>query len=350
MSSKVLIATAKNEGPFIWEWVAHHLSIGFDSLIIFQNDSDDFTHEILKELQRIGLIKYKYNKAGIGRHQVRAYTRAARQPEYLAAEWAMALDLDEFLFIKTGDGTLDCLLSEIPDSDEIMINWRMFGSSGHVSMAPDLVTRRFTAAELGHVVKTNVQPFKTFFRRSSFERAGIHKPRHPTRDELKKYNGSGLPLSEFNVRNFQCSDPKCRALAQVHHYLVKDPQSFVLKNVRGSAHQAHRDVSFDYWRKGNRNRELDLTAMRFETRLQSKMLEIDRLSEGKISELTAKAYRAHELAFSKAIQNEHSMELYQYCVRTSQMEEQHYRHHKIKLLDEAKELQVVDQPVQTAAD
>ena len=32
-----LVATVKNEGPYLWEWVAHHNSIGFDNIVIFQN-------------------------------------------------------------------------------------------------------------------------------------------------------------------------------------------------------------------------------------------------------------------------------------------------------------------------
>ena len=32
-----LVATVKNEGPYLWEWVAHHNSIMFDNTVIFQN-------------------------------------------------------------------------------------------------------------------------------------------------------------------------------------------------------------------------------------------------------------------------------------------------------------------------
>jgi len=341
----VLVATAKNEGPFIWEWVAHHLSIGFDSIIIFQNDSDDFTHEILRELQSLGLIKYKYNSTDPGRHQVRAYIRAARQPEYTAADWAMALDLDEFLYIKIGEGTLDCLFAQIPDPDEIVINWRMFGSSGHISMSPELVTRKFTHAEASKVVRNNVQPFKSLYRRARFERPGIHMPRNPTPGELKKFNGSGLPVDDIKVRRFQCSDPKGRALAQINHYIVKDPQSFVLKNARGSAHQAHRDVSFRYWTKRNRNSEIDPIAKRFDARLAHKMQEIDRLSEGRISDLTAQAYRVHEKAFADAIQNQFSMELYQYCIRTPLMGETEPSHYKLRLSEGSIDPQLVNQSI-----
>ena len=32
-----LVATVKIEGPYLWEWVAHHNSIVFDNTVIFQN-------------------------------------------------------------------------------------------------------------------------------------------------------------------------------------------------------------------------------------------------------------------------------------------------------------------------
>ena len=32
-----LVAMVKNEGPYLWAWVAHHNSIGFDNIVIFQN-------------------------------------------------------------------------------------------------------------------------------------------------------------------------------------------------------------------------------------------------------------------------------------------------------------------------
>ena len=78
----------------------------------------------------MGVIRYRYNKAKVGGHQVRAYKRSARQPEYLDADWVMALDLDEFLVINVGDGTLSDLFSAMPDGDQILVNWKLFGSSG----------------------------------------------------------------------------------------------------------------------------------------------------------------------------------------------------------------------------
>ena len=37
MGTTTLVATIKNEGPYLWEWVAHHNSIVVDNTVIFQN-------------------------------------------------------------------------------------------------------------------------------------------------------------------------------------------------------------------------------------------------------------------------------------------------------------------------
>ena len=36
-----LVTTVRNEGPYLWEWVAHHRMIGFDIMIVFQKFSYD---------------------------------------------------------------------------------------------------------------------------------------------------------------------------------------------------------------------------------------------------------------------------------------------------------------------
>jgi hypothetical protein len=52
----VIVTAMKNEGPYILEWVAHHLAIGFGHFIVVTNDCADGTDEILLALQRQGLV------------------------------------------------------------------------------------------------------------------------------------------------------------------------------------------------------------------------------------------------------------------------------------------------------
>ena len=53
-SRKVIVACMRNEALFTVEWVAHHLAVGFDKIVIFTNDCDDGTDLLLSALQRGG--------------------------------------------------------------------------------------------------------------------------------------------------------------------------------------------------------------------------------------------------------------------------------------------------------
>src|SRR3546814_3400210 len=75
----------------------------------------------------------------------------------------MVLDADEFLNVHVGGGMVPELLAAAPEATAILINWRIFGNSGHERWSPGLVTRRYTrAAEQAHGVNRS---FKTLFTR-----------------------------------------------------------------------------------------------------------------------------------------------------------------------------------------
>ncbi len=125
----LLVASVKNEGPNILEWVAHHCLCGFDRIQIFQNDSNDTTPRTLRALDQLGVIEFFQNRnAEPGAHQRRAYRRASRSAAYAESDWCMVLDCDEFLAVKTGGGKVQDLIEACPDdADAILVNWRVFG-------------------------------------------------------------------------------------------------------------------------------------------------------------------------------------------------------------------------------
>lgn len=315
----VLVATAKNEGPYLLEWVAHHLLLGFDDIIIFQNDSDDTTDETLKCLQAMGVVNYKYNRsAQPGTHQVQAYKRAARQSEYTQADWAMALDLDEFLCIKVGNGTLRDWTALLPETDIVYVNWRQFGSNGHKTIPTGLTTKSFTLAERSDRLRVGVNPFKSMFRREKFMRPGIHKPL-PMEEAAQHriINGSGVSDTIFDTRNFQCSDPECLRYAQVNHYIVRDAASFVLKSYKGSAHQANRPIDRRYWMKRNKNAEEERTLANRTPKLQAKMNELDKMSGGRLYELRERAIAQHKSKLDEILKDPEVRALYDFCLEHS---------------------------------
>lgn len=315
LGTTTLVATVKNEGPYLWEWVAHHKSIGFDNIVIFQNDSNDLTHGILNELRSAGLINYFYNHAD-SNHQIKAYERAAKLDVYSQSDWVLALDLDEFLTIKTVEGTLKSWFDRLPSADSILLNWRLFGSSYHNIANFDLTTTRYHRADSNEVMGKNIAlGYKTMFRPPFYERPGIHQP--PRKETVKKprcINASGLQDGDFFVRNWRCSDPLNRKLAQINHYIVRDAQSFVLKSARGRAHQIENEVHFSYWNKFNINDDADTTLFHRENELRKAMREIDALTNGKVSALTTASVEKHLEMFEDLMQVPEYADLYYKCI------------------------------------
>lgn len=301
----LLVATVKNEGPNILEWVAHHRLCGFDRIQIYQNDSSDTTLPILRTLDRIGAIEFHNNRHNKGAHQMRAYRRASRSETFRDSTWCMTLDGDEFLNVKTGDHTVRALLDTCPqDATALLVPWRVFGSNGLREFSSDLVTERFTRAEPAADIKSTWTPFKSIFRTDAYRRPGIHLARDPRHEDQATYNASGLKDDMFPRKNWRAMDPGARKFAQVNHYMLRDLPSFLLKHMRGSANAPHRDVGLRYWQQHDRNEEEDTTLATRAAELWAEMRRMDQEADGKLLPLRQRGLRQWRLTLDQLLEAE----------------------------------------------
>ncbi|MGR3435175.1 MAG: glycosyltransferase family 2 protein [Shimia sp.] len=258
---KVVVATVKDEGPYLLEWIAYHRAIGFDGFAICSNDCTDGTNLMLNRLQQMGIVAHYENPQGPNMDPQRsAYRILKAVPEVTGAEWAFVCDADEFLNVRVGDRSVDALIAASGGADAISVNWRLMGSSGHRTMGPGLVTERFTHGS-SHERPENglVWGFKTLFRPAAFDYFGVHRPRWEKEkvaalpdDAVRWVNGSG----EDTGRTFWEKGWRSRtetvgyAHAQVNHDAVKSKEEFLLKRLRGTANSKEKGrIDFDYWRK-----------------------------------------------------------------------------------------------------
>lgn len=290
----LLVATVKDEGPNILEWLAWHRLIGFTDFMIFENDSSDLTDRVLRTLDRAGLVTYLANSFRKGAvappFQNRAYRRAARHPLYAEATWCMTLDGDEFLWVGAPGGTVQGLVASVPDgTDEIRINWRVFGSSGLKQLDDRLVTERFVQAAAADQVRYRPVPVKTLFRTNSFRRPGIHLPHEPMIPVTSRVTGSGLPIPDEHVRGFQVIDPGGGTLAQVFHYMVRDAESFLMKSAKGSSSHQDRQISLTYWTRRNRAEDTETRLAARTAEIRAEMERVDALTGGRLLSLRARS-------------------------------------------------------------
>jgi hypothetical protein len=266
----------KNEGPFIVEWVAYHLSIGFDGFLVYSNDCTDKTDAILDRLESLGLCKHLRNpRVGNQMPQAVAIRDMFRQEFVTSAEWVLFSDCDEFLNIKTGDGTLDSLFQKTGDAEVLSPMWRLFGDSGIASFKDCPVTVQFTRAAPKHrSVSNRAWGFKSLFKPTkNIIRIGPHRPYFENQNAMrgKWLNSNGLPMDEQYLSEgwrYKRNAGAGYALMQLNHYAVRSIESFLVKCDRGHVLHTHKDIDLAYYEGMNFNDEEDKSILKFRGRFE----------------------------------------------------------------------------------
>ncbi len=302
----VLVTTVKDEGPSIVEWVAHHLNIGFTDILIYQNDSTDGTQKLLRTMAKAGFIRYFPNGCERRQWQNKAYRRASFLDTYKSADWAMALDGDEFLSVNVGDGKVGDLVDAVPgDTNVIQVNWKLFGSSNRKATSDALVTEDFVWCEKSERILENYNGFKALFKPSDFTRPGIHRPKVLREGKVEMAcNGSGMKQGTYAWRGWRSMDPGMRKLAQVNHYVIRDARRFVIKSVRGRTSNTDRAVSSEYWRGFNFLDEIDTSLALKANETRARMKAMDVVCEGRLRFLTEHACRIQKERFDELMAEE----------------------------------------------
>lgn len=253
------ILTVRNEGAFLLEWLAHHRAVGFTDFLVFSNDCGDGTGAMLDRLAGLGCLTHVRND---GPHpegpQWAALKAADRHPLRRQADWAMVLDIDEFVNVRIGDGTLAALMAACPGADGFVMTWRMFGNAGVVSIDGRPVLESFTRAapEVLHW-PWRAQMVKTLFRTGgAFRKLGVHRPRSPLPERLAQevwVDGAGRRLPEAFVRSRLFTNPGSApyGLVQLNHYALGSMEGYLVKADRGRANREASAFDMGYWVERN---------------------------------------------------------------------------------------------------
>lgn len=228
-----LCAIAKNETPYLREWVAHHYLLGFERFLIYDNESDEPVRVTLADYVEQGIVE-----------TVLVTGQSAQLPAYQnclerwrgKVRWAAFFDLDEFLVLKQHkDARL--LLLDYEEFGGLGINWVMYGSSGHMQRPEGLVTEQYTrslpdnAADIH--IKSIVRPdVCTGFR-------NVHQA---------TFIDGFYAVNEFKLPIVSALTPPSRELAQLNHYFYKSQEDYALKLERGRADVAELTADTRSWR------------------------------------------------------------------------------------------------------
>lgn len=130
----------RNESHILSEWCQHYISQGAGKIYLINHLSNDNYKSILEHYQRNGIVELTN---AVGEHpQIPAYN-ALRPRIKKSSRWLLICDLDEFVYGRKGMSIKSYLQSLPWTTSEIVIPWKNFGSSGHISHPKGFVTKNF---------------------------------------------------------------------------------------------------------------------------------------------------------------------------------------------------------------
>lgn len=225
-----IVATCKNEGVYLIEWIAYHLSIGFDAIFIYSNGNDDGSDELLNNLHNEGFIYYIKNIVGEGvSAQNKAYAHALTiNKEVLNYEWSLFIDIDEFFVLN------EFMFSSITDyldwqnkneTDAIALNWMFSKPVENSDWINNPITKR-----LPYINKEASAHIKTFFKPHKFSGSTPHFPLCNSNYKFAYRDSSGnIHEKSITKNDLSFSNKPQNSHAYIIHYFNRSIAEFIWK-------------------------------------------------------------------------------------------------------------------------
>lgn len=230
-----VLAAARNEGPYLLDWISYHLSIGFEHIFLYTNENDDGSDTLLDQLAAHGVITLVRNdrSPAIG-PQLKAYIHASTMlPQILDFRWAAVLDMDEYLAFDTRifDSIGDFIaVQESQSVDAIALCWVVFAAlpEDRWSDASTLTRCTLRLGEVQALVKSLIRPGKFWY-------AHPHFPT-PALDATFDYRAADGRIHYHPYRDTH--DPAVSLSpsaeqAWVNHYMLRTAEEALWKRARG---------------------------------------------------------------------------------------------------------------------
>ena len=221
-----IVAIIKNEGDYIEEWVKYHRLIGVDHIYLYNNGSTDDTKTILEPYVHENFVTL-IDFPGVGR-QLPAYNDALKNYGKLCKYMAF-IDADEFLYPierKSVTEVLDEIIAKNTHAGGVAVNWRIYGSSGHVTKPNGGVLSNFLwrAKEDGtgnRCIKTIVQP------QYVYTYAHVHYPTYL----IGRYSidENGERVDGWNHKMLEIKK------IRINHYYTKSKEEWIKRRSMGKA-------------------------------------------------------------------------------------------------------------------
>lgn len=251
-----IVTCIKNEGEDLVEWLCYHRLIGVSRFVVYDNQSTDATRRILEA------VPFKDEITVISEEREspqKAAFQDALERFRDKLDWVAFIDGDEFIVPPRGQSMLDLLAEyEARGVNGFAVNWRVFGSSGHLTRPDGLVTESFTHRALD---KTKENRHVKSIVRIAKVRKMVTQHYFAVEGPYVMADGSPPPPRFRGVWEHVIY----RDGMAIHHYATKSREQCMKKIARGrplptSSGEKYRPPS--YWERNDLNDKGDRRAAR----------------------------------------------------------------------------------------
>lgn len=221
------VSIIKNEGDYIEEWIEFYRVMGFDKIVLYDNESTDNTKKLIKKYVDDGFVDYFYYPGK--KRQFDAYNDAIYKYKN-QAEYMIMIDADEFLYSTNPSDEIYEIVKSTFESDNkavggCVVNWLCYGSNGHLTKPKGLVIDNYLMRGEDNFrsnknYKTIVNPRRV---------VAYVNPHFP----VYKKHFYGVTTSLKKVIGF-INDGDYSKL-RINHYFTKSKEEYISKMQRGEA-------------------------------------------------------------------------------------------------------------------
>ncbi len=242
----VVCAIAKNENPYINEWVKYYLNLGFEQIYLYDNNDKktDYVGNFIDEdcKNKVTIIDKRDVREYALQHKV--YTHCYNSNKF---DWCLFCDIDEFLI---GIDNINTFLSQekFKDFNQIRIKWNLFGDD-------DIIERNIKEPVFGAFKKIlNIPEFSS--QGKSLIRGGLKNIEVRSCHFASQFNNgkyvqlkSCLPSGkEYINTDFRINADYSNEKVFINHYMTKSLSEFINhKYKRGDALFVNRDIDLTYF-------------------------------------------------------------------------------------------------------
>lgn len=275
-ASRPRIAVAaifKNEGPYVLEWVAHYRLLGFDRIIVADNNSTDETTDILKKLDAAGIVTHLPFPGEPGKPpQIWSYLRMFLDYGN-SVDWMAFVDADEFIEPVPGTPGLSDWLAALPaDVGAVALNWKVHGSAGRKAPGEGLVLERFPTRARDERGINAI--FKSICRCSAFDKP-INAHFFKLNPGYRYVDSSGQNLARAEKTGLSVK-PVFKSFF-VRHYITKSEEEFRNRKAsRGRASRTDMGYADDFFKAVDHNELSDPVDPRWVARVKKEIGQLQR--------------------------------------------------------------------------